>query len=69
MWIVEISSKDPIVIGCDMSCDASEATDNSEVRTAAVNAADATEAATLKKPTGKLTLIKINRSRIIQKAS
>ena len=35
--------------------DASEATDNSEFHTAAVNAADTTDAATLKKPTGKLT--------------
>ena len=35
--------------------DASEATDNSESRTAAVNAADVTEDATLKKPTGGLT--------------
>ena len=35
--------------------DASKATDNLEFRKAAVNAADATEAATLKKPTGKLT--------------
>ena len=35
--------------------DASEATDNLESRTAAVKAADATEDATLKKPTGWLT--------------
>ena len=35
--------------------DASEATDNSESRTAAVNAAAATDDATLKKPTGRLT--------------
>ena len=35
--------------------DASEATDNSESHTAAVNTADATEDATLKKPTGGLT--------------
>ena len=33
--------------------DASEATDNSELLTAAVNAADVTEAATVKKPTGR----------------
>ena len=52
--------------------DASKATDNLEFRKAAVNAADATEAATLKKPTGKLTddtSEEKNRSRSIQEAS